>query len=155
MDNMASAPVVTHIDMTNGPVTGSASITLTGLNFGESDLTPTVRVMVTICATSSWSSMTGLVCQSPVGSGVGGLLSVRVTAAVLVGTQSGVFTFDCVCVFGCLFVCFVCCLFVCLFCLYVTPTRLCSCCCCSADGYSHGDDEWGRNWWCQYHVERC
>ena len=93
--DLASAPLVTHSDMTNGPASGSANITLSGVNFGENDLTATAHVMVTVCKTSSWSSATGLVCESPVGSGVGGFLSVRVTSAVLVGTHSGVFTTDC------------------------------------------------------------
>ena len=89
--------------MTNGPVCGSASITLSGVNFGESDLTPTAHIMVTVCDTSSWLSTTGLVCESAGGRGVGGFLSVRVTAAVLEGTLSGVFTYDglqsCICFF--------------------------------------------------------
>ena len=93
---MFAAPVVTHTDMSNGPTTGGASLTLSGVNFGESDLTPTLHIMVTVCDTTSWSSSTGLVCENAGGSGVGGFLSVRVTSAVLEGTDSGLFTYDCV-----------------------------------------------------------
>ena len=80
--------------MMNGPTTGSASLTVSCVNFGESDLTPTLHIMVTVCDTTSWSSTTGIVCESAGGSGVGGFLSVRVTSAVLVGTDSGLFTYD-------------------------------------------------------------
>ena len=98
-----AAPAVTHTDMTNGPTTGSASITLSGVNFGGNDLTPTAHIMVTVCDTTSWSSATGLLCESAGGSGVGGFLSVRVTSAVLVGTQSAAFSYD-----GSCFSCFLC-----------------------------------------------
>ena len=90
-----AAPSVTHTNVTNGPSSGSASISLSGVNFGENDQTPTAHVMMTVCDTTSWSSTTGLVCENAGGSGVGGFLSVRVTSAVLAGTDSGLFTYDC------------------------------------------------------------
>ena len=91
---LLTAPVVTHMDMANMAATGGVSTTLSGVNFGENDVTPTAHVMVTVCDTTNWSSTTGLVCESAGGSGVGGLLSVRVTLAVLVGTATGLLTYD-------------------------------------------------------------
>ena len=75
---------------------GCASVTLSGLNFGESDLTATVDVILTLCETVSWFSMSGLVCSAARGAGMGTLLSVRVTAAALVGSATELFTYDCV-----------------------------------------------------------
>ena len=78
----------------NGANTGGASVTLSGVNFGVSNLSPTAQVLGTVCHTTQWSSTTGLVCGSSEGRGVGMLLSVIVTAAQLVGTGTGLMTYD-------------------------------------------------------------
>ena len=91
---LISAPVVTETKSINGPVSGGVSVTLSGVNFGQSDPSPTAHVMMTVCRTTAWSSTTGLVCGGDSGSGVGTLLSVRVTVGELVGTDTGVFTYD-------------------------------------------------------------
>lgn len=89
-----AAPVVSHTDQINSPASGGSSVLLSGVNFGESDLTATAHILVTVCETTSWSSSTGLVCESAGGSGVGTLLSVHVTASSLVGTDTDVLTYD-------------------------------------------------------------
>lgn len=91
---LRAAPVVTHTDQVNAPGTGGISLTLSGVNFGESDVTPTVQIMTTVCDTASWSTTTGLVCDIAGGSDVGSLLSVRVSSAALTGTATGSFTYD-------------------------------------------------------------
>ena len=91
---LLSAPVVSHCDVVNGAASGGQSVTISGVNFGESDVTPTAVVILTLCKTSAWSSTTGLVCDVAAGSGVGSLWGVCVTAASLVGTDTAVFTFD-------------------------------------------------------------
>jgi hypothetical protein len=49
----------------NGPLSGGASVTTTGLNFGSPATTPTQRLGdVSICTTSSWSSRTTVQCLS-------------------------------------------------------------------------------------------
>ena len=90
-----AAPVVTHSEQVNGPTTGGVSVTMSGVNFGVSNLTPTAQIMLTLCATTSWSSTTGLVCAGASGGGVGALLGIAVTASSLVGSDTGIFTFDC------------------------------------------------------------
>ena len=67
---------------------------MSGLNFGESDLTPTMQVMITLCDSTRWLGTTGLTCQVAGGSGLGKLQSLRVTSAVLVGTDTDILTYD-------------------------------------------------------------
>ena len=48
----------------NGPISGGASVTVAGLNFGYGQYTATVTMLGGPCATTSWSSGTGLSCLS-------------------------------------------------------------------------------------------
>ena len=86
--------MVTHTDVVNMASSGGASVTLSGVNFGASDVMATVQVMQSLCGKSSWSSTTGMLCEGGVGIGAGGWSSVRVTAAQLVGTDTAVFSYD-------------------------------------------------------------
>jgi len=57
-------PVVSSVSP-NGPLSGGASVTTTGLNFGFPATTPTQRLGdASLCSTSSWSSLTSVQCLS-------------------------------------------------------------------------------------------
>ena len=92
---LCAAPAITHIDSLNGAASGGASISISGMSFGESDLIPSASIALTVCDTSSWSSGTGIVCLQARGSGVGTMSSVVVVTTGLKGTLTDVFTFDC------------------------------------------------------------
>ena len=89
------APAISFTLARNGMVSGGTSVTIGGCNFGRSNLSPTVRVMVSACGTSSWISNSGITCGLYVGGGVGTLQSVRITSESLVGSLSDAFTYDC------------------------------------------------------------
>ena len=55
-------PALTGLFRPNGPATGKAWLTLTGMNFGTSDATLTTKLHVTSCMTTSWTSATTLQC---------------------------------------------------------------------------------------------
>jgi hypothetical protein len=93
------APAISHTDRENSATTGSSGITLSGENFGASDLSGSASIggmpsAGTVCQTSAWSSPTGLVCSAPAGSGLGLGSVLATTASSLVGTDTAVFTFD-------------------------------------------------------------
>lgn len=86
-------PVITHLSDYNSPVTGSQGVTVHGHNFNPGvNLTPSVRVGPTLCATASWTSGTTVSCVSPFGQS--DAAHVVITVAVKVGTQVRSFTYD-------------------------------------------------------------
>jgi hypothetical protein len=77
----------------NGQYSGGSSVTITGMNFGGVDVSPSV-VLRTLCATSAWSSSTTLQCLS---ASVSGLYAVHKNTVVYnaVGTiPAAIFSFD-------------------------------------------------------------
>jgi hypothetical protein len=61
------APVTTFIDTPNTPTCFGATVTMSGLNFGIVDPTPTQNLGNTYCATSSWFSKTVILCRPSLG----------------------------------------------------------------------------------------
>jgi hypothetical protein len=77
----------------NSPTTGLSSITLTGFNFMEAyDPTPSARVGMTSCQTTSWSSVSSLTCLSSIG--IGADHAVSATLGGMIGTAAKAFTYD-------------------------------------------------------------
>jgi hypothetical protein len=79
--------------MYNSPHSGGASVTVVGLNFGSLlDLSQTASLSAGVCATSSWSSTTSVVCTSgPLRADVA---FAAVTVGGVIGTQHQAYTFD-------------------------------------------------------------
>jgi hypothetical protein len=77
----------------NAPVSGKASITLVGGNFGAVGSTPTVLIGSTACETAVWTTFSSVVCAVAPGSG-----RFNIRASVIVGSQIGsvqsIFTYD-------------------------------------------------------------
>jgi hypothetical protein len=86
------SPVVTFVNPWNAPTTSGASMTISGTNFGSADLTPSISVGGSACATSIWSTTSAVLCHSPAGKGVAKALSMTITAQA--GTGAAAFTYD-------------------------------------------------------------
>ena len=67
-------------------------VTVSGLDFGFVDATPTGGLGLTSCVTSTWASMTSTVCRAAPGTAP--LSDVLVTTATIVGTQTSAFSYD-------------------------------------------------------------
>jgi hypothetical protein len=86
------APLITIHRVTNAPSSTGVQISVTGLNFGEQDLTPSVLIGVSACQSTSWTSATATYCYTA--SGVGGRLNLEFNLQGVIGTLSTVFTYD-------------------------------------------------------------
>ena len=86
------APVISMIALTNAAVTDGTRVTVSGSDFGAVSYTPTARVGKTRCATTSWLSATTLSCV--VAAGTGNTLMAAVDMFGVIGTYTGVFTYD-------------------------------------------------------------
>lgn len=92
---LAIAPVVTWLIHPNSPTTSLASMTIAGWNFGDmsSGTAPVVTLLDIACNPAAWISTTGVVCLTDKGIGMS-TAGIRVTLEALVGTATGLFTFD-------------------------------------------------------------
>jgi hypothetical protein len=86
------APSASFIAVSNGATSGGSPVTVHGLNFANTDITPTLRVGGAVCSTSSWSSATRLYCMNSAASGIAQSVAMEVTG--LIGTMSYAFTYD-------------------------------------------------------------
>ncbi len=78
----------------NGQYSGGSSVTITGMNFGGVDASPSV-VLRTLCATSAWSSSTTLQCLSASVSGPQYLVQKNTGVYNAIGTiPAAIFSFD-------------------------------------------------------------
>lgn len=86
-----AAPVVSFVSEANIAVT-AGWVTVSGLDFGFVDATPTAGLGLTSCVTSTWASATSTVCRAAPGNAP--LSDVLVTTATTVGTQTSAFSYD-------------------------------------------------------------
>ena len=63
------APVISFADTYNTPISSYSSVTVTGLNFWESDRSGSSVMGSSLCMTSSWIAATGVLCQPSIGVG--------------------------------------------------------------------------------------
>ena len=89
---MCSAPVVSFIGENNAATTTGWSVTVSGIDFGSLDTTPTTRLGVSNCLTAAWASSTSLVCFTTPGEGVE--KDAAMTVAGVVGTRTKTFSYD-------------------------------------------------------------
>ena len=76
----------------NGVSSGGYSVTISGLNFGSLDATPSMRFETTQCATSSWASSSSVRCL--LAAGAGAMRDIDMTVAGVVGTRTSIFSYD-------------------------------------------------------------
>ena len=86
------APVICDMKMPNAATSSGTTVTVLGKNFLTTDHSPTIRVGLSLCMTSSWSTATSLQCGTPLGSGKD--YKASVTIEDLVGSQLMLFTFN-------------------------------------------------------------
>jgi len=86
------APAVTFAGRFNGATFGGTSITLSGINFGASNRSPTIRVGFTECTTTSWRSNTAVLCQ--LADGYAASQSIALSVHGLIGTSFQQFSYD-------------------------------------------------------------
>jgi len=86
------APAITSLRQPNAPLEGAATVTVWGMNFGPVDLSATVAMGATACATGVFVSDTSVQCRAPVG--FGSSHSAKIFSASSVSTTTGLFTFD-------------------------------------------------------------
>ena len=89
---MCSAPVVSFVGENNAATTTGWSVTVSGIDFGSLDTTPTTRLGVSNCLTAAWASSTSLVCFTTPGEGVE--KDAAMTVAGVVGTRTKTFSYD-------------------------------------------------------------
>jgi len=85
------SPTVTLV-FNNGVMTGGSYATITGLNFGSYEVTPSAQLGMTACGTTSWSTTTSLWCVTLQGIGI--QLDSPVIVSQQVGTYQNAFSFD-------------------------------------------------------------
>jgi hypothetical protein len=76
----------------NAVVTAGWSVTVTGISFAPLTETPSARVGLSSCGTTSWASGTAVVCL--LAQGYGTAATVTATVAGVVGTRTALFSFD-------------------------------------------------------------
>ena len=84
---------ISSIDPSNWPLSGTTVLRCFGLNFGNSDFTPTAIVGPQACSCTSWSTYSSVVCESSASLPSGSKL-ILTSLASQVGTTLGSFTFD-------------------------------------------------------------
>ena len=84
--------MVSFVAEANAVVTAGWSLTVSGLDFGFADATPTTGLGVSSCLTASWASATSAVCFAAMGEGP--LAEALATVMSVVGTQTSVFSYD-------------------------------------------------------------
>ena len=76
----------------NSVKSGAVSVSVSGTNFGETDLSATVLVGGSGCMPLAWKSATGVVCR--VAAGFGASVYISAAAEGLVGSVTATFTYD-------------------------------------------------------------
>ena len=84
--------MVSFVANANVGVTGGWSVTVSGVDFGFADATPTFGLGVSSCLTTTWASATSATCLVALGNGP--LTEVLATVSTIVGTQTSVFSYD-------------------------------------------------------------
>ena len=87
-----AAPVVSFVSESNAASTTGWSVTVSGIDFGSLDATPTTRLGVSDCLTAAWASSTSAVCFTTPGEGVE--KDAAMTVAGVVGTRTKTFSYD-------------------------------------------------------------
>ena len=67
-------------------------MTVSGIDFGSLDTTPTTRLGLSNCLTAAWASSTSAVCFTTPGEGVE--KDAAMTVAAVVGTRTKTFSYD-------------------------------------------------------------
>ena len=86
------APVISFVSDGNAGTTTGLSITVSGIDFGTSNATPTIGVGFSSCYTVSWASGTSLACAVTQGSQAS--LDVAASVSTVTGTKTVVFSYD-------------------------------------------------------------
>jgi hypothetical protein len=94
-----AAPVVTasSLDGTNRPLSSGLTLTISGLNYGGANLTPTsMSPTAALCSTTSWTSLTTVACTAQANGAGGGIAAaLMLTVSLQAGTGGPQkFTFD-------------------------------------------------------------
>ena len=87
-----AAPVVSFLRELNAAGTAAWSVTVSGIDFGASDASPTARLGATSCPTAAWASSTSVVCF--VAPGEGPRKDAAMTVEGVVGTRTRAFSYD-------------------------------------------------------------
>ena len=89
-----NSPVISHAHQPNAATSGVTSVTVVGMNFAQMDTTPTAKLGMNQCTTSSWISVTALECISPFSSTPGNNPLVSALVSQNLGCMINMFTFD-------------------------------------------------------------
>ena len=84
--------MVSFASESNAAVTTGWSVTVSGIDFGRSDATPTTGVGMSSCYSSAWVSSTSVACLLTRGTGL--TFDALATVSGVVGTLTSAFTFD-------------------------------------------------------------
>ena len=87
-----AAPSVSYLGVGNNARSMAGNLSVSGLNFGQSDNTPSSRVDSNSCSTAAWVSSSSVQCASSGGSP--SVVSTEVTVGSRVSTRYPMFTFD-------------------------------------------------------------
>jgi len=86
------APIVTHSPVVNGPTAVASAVLLLGLNLGNEDGSPTVKLGGTLCLSVSWVADSSVTCYNRIGTGAS--KQVYFELGTQPRTTPAVFTFD-------------------------------------------------------------
>jgi hypothetical protein len=84
-----AAPVVSSSQSVNAPESGGAQLTISGLQFGISELSASLSLASASCTTTSWTSATSAACTSMANT-AGQVLGIRIVVAAIIGTGSSI-----------------------------------------------------------------
>ena len=87
--------MTSSIEGGNAAPTGGGVLTVSGVNFRTTDATASMAIQTLLCSTASWSSRTSVLCTPTSDTqNSGGAKMVALSASGVVGTRTGLFTFD-------------------------------------------------------------
>ena len=91
---LTTAPIVSFYLPSNIVVTDRGIVTVLGVNFRTSDMTPTVGLDDNSCSTAAWSSKTSVACAVITSTSYGPSKDATMTVSGVVGSRTAGFTFD-------------------------------------------------------------
>jgi hypothetical protein len=84
--------LVSFVSELNAATSAGHSATVSGMSFGSLDVTPSIRLGLTSCATTAWVSSSTVVCV--LAAGYGPQKDLAVTVEGIVGTRTRTFSYD-------------------------------------------------------------
>ena len=92
--SFVEAPVVSFTSAENAVTTSGGIVTVTGVGFQTTNLTPSSVTSNQACSTAAWSSISSVACYVDTGTSGGFGKEILMTVSASVATRTSTFSFD-------------------------------------------------------------